>query len=156
MFGNSFRKLSLTAVAALAMAAFSSQPVHAQAPPDPQRGGELKCSNNVAPDVTVTASLVWTVNGTSVPVPTFACDTDATTTTLFQVDNEPVTQPGDATGWSLTITVTSKDFVPGVSGFTFSCDPDVGTFTAGDMPHIRLRCVSPTGGAATFALSRNP
>lgn len=111
------------------------------------RGGELKCGNNLPAQFVkgASATLVWTG-----PVPansqTFTCSTTTTT----GLETQTVNQPLAATGWRLSI---SWDLI---SGPVADACTDSGSFTAGDMPHIRLRCVSPDGGAATFSLSRNP
>jgi hypothetical protein len=115
---------------------------------DIPRGGQLKCANNLDPsEVTnVTATLTWKQSGTWVGTQTFSCQPG----TANEQDSQTVLQPAVADGWELLIEMTG----PVVT--YFACLPDVGLFDMGGMPHIRLRCTSPVGGAATFSLSRNP
>ncbi len=109
-----------------------------------ERGGQLKCANNLASDISASATLTWTAGGVPVsdPPQAFACDAGAN-----PQDNQVVLQPASADGWSVVITIQ------GLFG-TLVCDPDVGSFTAGGVPHIRAKCGSPTGGTVTFTLQR--
>ena len=145
MFRISFLRAGLTTLAALALLAVSSPVAQAQTI---ARGGTLRCiSATLLPEVSVvTAQLVWNEGGTPVgTTQSLTCNTTTEPTV-----SGTIMQPSNATGWTLTISMTHATFG------TFTCVPDTGTFTAGEFPRIRFRCESPTGGAATFSLSRKP
>jgi hypothetical protein len=142
-------RAGLTVMAGLVALALSAPMAQAQ---DIPRGGELKCGNNLPGEFvwSVTATLVWTQGGAELTTvgQTFTCAPGA-------ADSDLVLQPANpaganADGWKLSISFTGT-----FGGNTGACTEEP-SFTAGGVPHIRLRCVSPVGGAATFSLSRNP
>jgi hypothetical protein len=158
------RKIAgMTMMAGLVALALSAPVAQAQTDPIP-RGGELKCANNLPADLIegASATLVWTVTTGGTTTTTGTPATFGCNTTTIPVETKPVSQPADANGWSLVITIFGPLVPnplppPDQFRFTFTCDPDIGTFDAGGVPHIRLRCVNPNGGGAvTFSLSRNP
>ena len=136
-------KSGFTAMAVLALLAVFSPTAQAV-----DRGGHLKCSKLV-PGTTITVTFAWLEGGGEIvgTSKTFTCS-DTTSLTNDQM----VTQPANANGWSVSWGGPWHDQCS--PGTCYSFDSDL--FNPAHAPHVRSVLNAYSYGDAVFTLSHNP